>query len=452
MDYIQSPSVESVKLPFSLDAEQTVLGAILRSWDTAAIAIEMLLPHYFYAPQHIELFSVITDLFQKGTRADIITVLNESMKQRIFETNADAKKYLVALMDSVPSVSNIDSYCEIVAEKYYMRKLISTSQEIIDMVAKNEDSAQTLLDIAEQKIYDIRQSKDVKGLTPISDIIRETYAHLNDITGKDKDKYLGAKSGFSALDSFTTGLNRSDLILIAARPGMGKTSFAMNIALNVAKRQKDKAVAVFNLEMTKSQLVSRLLSTEAMVESQKLRTGKLSKQDWVNLAMGAESLRSLPMLVDDSAAMTVQQIKAKLRRVKNLGLVVIDYLQLMDSSLKTDNRVLIVSDITRQLKNMAKELDVPVILLSQLNRDVEKRQEKKPQLSDLRESGSIEQDADIVLFLYRDDYYNKDAVGEGASVAICTVAKNRHGETGDVKLIWDGQFTRFSNMETEKSE
>ncbi len=452
MDYIQTTAPESVKMPFSMDAEQTVLGAILRSWDTAAIAIEILLPHYFYMEQHKELFSVISLLFQKGTRADIITVLNESMKMHIFETDADAKKYLVALMDSVPSVSNIESYCAIVAEKYYMRKLISTSQEIIDLVAKNEDSAQNLLDVAEQKIYDIRQSKDVKGLTPISDIIRETYAHLNEISGPDKEKYLGAKSGFSALDSFTTGLNKSDLILIAARPGMGKTSFAMNIALNVAKRQKDKTVAVFNLEMTKSQLVARLLSTEAMVESQKLRTGKLSKQDWVNLALGAESLSGIPMLIDDSAAMTVQQIKAKLRRVKNLGLVVIDYLQLMDSTIKSDNRVLIVSDITRQLKNMAKELNVPVILLSQLNRDVEKRQDKTPQLSDLRESGSIEQDADIVLFLYRDDYYNKDTNNEGASVAVCSIAKNRHGETGEVKLIWDGQFTRFSNMETQKTE
>ena len=437
---------QELKLPFSIDAEQTVIGAIMRNWDAAALAFEQLKPEYFYQEQHKELFTIILRLFTLGTRADAVTILNEAMRQGIFENETEGRAYLVALMEAVPSVSNVDSYCKIVAEKYYMRSLISASQEIISLTTSGGDDAQTLLDLAEQKIYNIRQDKDVRGLTPISDIVISTYDTLNKITGPDKDKYLGAKTGFTMLDMITTGLNRSDLILLAARPGMGKTAFAMNIAANVAKRNKDKKVAIYNLEMTKEQLASRLLSTESLVESNKLRTGKLTADDWDRLASGAEALSGLPIMIDDSAAMTVQKMKAGLRRIKNLGLVIIDYLQLMGSTLKTDNRVQIVSEITRQLKNMAKELDVPIILLSQLNRDVEKRPDRHPQLSDLRDSGTIEQDADIVLFLYREGYYDENA--ENVNISECIVAKNRHGETSKVKLVWDGQFTRFSNLET----
>ena len=300
-----------------------------------------------------------------------------------------------------------------------------------------------LLDSAEQKIYDIRQGKDVRGLTPISEAIAEAYDRLGKISGPDKEKYIGARTGFTLLDSITSGLNKSDLIIIAARPGMGKTSFAMNIAVNVARRS-DKEVVTFNLEMSKEQLATRILSTEALVDSNTLRNGRISGDDWVKLATSAGYLSTLPLFIDDTASMTVQQMKAKLRRTKNLGLVIIDYLQLMESATtRSDNRVLVISEITRQLKVMAKELNVPVILLSQLSRAVESRTDKRPMLSDLRESGSIEQDADIVLFLYREAYYNKES--QRQNISECIVAKNRHGETGSVELIWDGQYTRFSN-------
>ena len=298
------------------------------------------------------------------------------------------------------------------------------------------------MDSAEQKIYDIRQGRDVKGLAPLGDAIIEAYDRIGKLASPDRDKYIGARTGFTLLDTITSGLNKSDLIIIAARPGIGKTSFAMNIATNVARRN-DKDVVTFNLEMSKEQLATRILSTEALVDSSSLRNGRIQQEDWSRLATSAGFLSTLPLYIDDTASMTVSQMKAKLRRVKNLGLVIIDYLQLMDSNSKSDNRVTVISEITRQLKVMAKELNVPVILLSQLSRAVEGRTDKRPMLSDLRESGSIEQDADIVLFLYRDAYYNKES--QRQNISECIDAKNRHGETGTVELIWDGQYTRFSN-------
>lgn len=432
------------EMPHSIEAEQTVLGSILIQPDVLSVVLEHLKPESFYNDQHRQLFSIIIRMFSDGSKADIITVLNEALSAGIFETAAEGKNYLASIMQAVPSVSNIEDYCTIVAEKYYARSLASVAQQILGEVADGSYDAKTLLDAAEQKIYDIRQGKDVKGLTPINEVVYESYDRLSKITGPDKEKYLGAKTGFTLLDAITTGLNRSDLILLAARPGMGKTSFALNIASNVA-RHTEKDVAVFSLEMSKEQLATRLLSTEALVDSNKLRSGKLQQSDWVRLASSADVLCHLTMYIDDTAAITVQQMKAKLRRIKNLGLVVIDYLQLMTSTLKTDNRVTIISEITRQLKIMAKELDVPIILLSQLSRGPEQRPDKRPMLSDLRESGSIEQDADIVMFLYRDAYYNKESTQP--NISECIVAKNRHGETGTVEMIWDGQFTRFANKE-----
>lgn len=383
-------------------------------------------------------------MFTSGIRADVITVLNEAVKEKIFESAQEGRNYLAALVNMVPSVDNIDSYCTIVAEKYYVRSLALVARELLHEISMGQSSAQVLLDSAEQKIFDIRQGKDVKGLTPISDVVFESWDRLQKISGPDKEKYLGAKTGYTLLDTITTGLNKSDLIILAARPGMGKTSFALNIATNVA-RHSNKEVAVFSLEMSKEQLATRMLSTEALVDSNKLRSGFLSDDDWVRLASSADVLCNMPIFLDDTAGTTVQQIKAKLRRVKSLGLVVIDYLQLLGSTIKSENQVLRISEITRNLKIMAKEMDVPVILLSQLNRGVESRPDKRPLLSDLRESGSIEQDADIVMFLYRDAYYNKESTEP--NVSECIVAKNRHGDTGTVKLIWDGQFTRFSNAD-----
>ncbi|MBO7474586.1 MAG: replicative DNA helicase [Ruminococcus sp.] len=430
------------ELPHSIEAEQSVLGAIISQPSVLPDVIELIKPEYFYNEQHKALYSIMLQMNSMSLPVDIVTVLNEAEKQHIFESPAEGRRYLAEIGNMLPSTANIQSYCKIVADKYFLRSLSYVAKTILEDVQSGEQDAQLLLDAAEQKIYDIRQGKDVRGLVPLSEAIAEAYDRLGKISGPDKDKYVGARTGFTLLDSITSGLNKSDLIIIAARPGMGKTSFAMNIATNVARRA-EKDVVTFNLEMSKEQLATRILSTEALVESNTLRNGRISGGDWVKLATSAGYLSTLPLYIDDTASMTVQQMKAKLRRTKNLGLVIIDYLQLMESTSRSDNRVTVISEITRQLKVMAKELNVPVILLSQLSRAVESRTDKRPMLSDLRESGSIEQDADIVLFLYREAYYNKES--QRQNISECIVAKNRHGETGTVELIWDGQFTRFSN-------
>ena len=443
--YDQTQTVAGFELPHSIEAEQSVLGSILYDPNVLAVVLEKIKPEYLFLEQHRQLFSIMVRQFSDGSTSDIVTVLNEALAMKIFDTEQEGKHYLASMVQSVPSVSNVEDYCNIVAEKYYARTLAATAQQILSDIASGGYSASSLLDSAEQKIYDIRQGRDTTGLTPLNDVVYGAYDQLAKITGPDKEKYLGARTGFTKLDTYTTGLNRSDLIILAARPAMGKTSFAMNIALNVA-RKTEKQVAVFSLEMSKEQLATRLLSTEALVDSKKLRSGLLEKDDWMRLASSADTLCRMPMLIDDTPGITVQQMKAKLRRVKNLGLVVIDYLQLMNSTLKTDNRVVIISEITRQLKIMAKELDVPIIILSQLSRGPESRTDKRPRLSDLRESGSIEQDADIVMFLYRDAYYNPTTC-TSPNVSECIVAKNRHGEVGTVEMVWDGQFTRFANKE-----
>ena len=432
-------------LPYSLEAEQTVLGAILVEPGVISNVLEHLKPESFHIEQHRQLFNIMLRMFTMGSKADIITVLDGALRDGIFDNADEGRRYLANLVDLVPSVDNIESYCKIVAEKYYVRSLALVAKELLHEIALDQNSAQVLLDSAEQKIFDIRQGKDVTGLTPISDVVFESWDRLQKISGPDKDKYLGAKTGFTLLDTITTGLNRSDLIIVAARPGMGKTSFALNMATNVA-RHGGKEVAVFSLEMSKEQLATRMLSTEALVDSNKLRSGFLSDNDWVRLASGADVLCGLPIYLDDTAGTNVPQLKAKLRRMKNLGLVVIDYLQLLGSTMKTENMVLRVQEITRNLKILAKELDVPVILLSQLSRSPEQRPDKRPLLSDLRDSGSIEQDADIVMFLYRDAYYNPTTC-TSPNVSECIVAKNRHGEVGTVEMVWDGQFTRFSNLD-----
>ncbi|MBP7187785.1 MAG: replicative DNA helicase [Ruminococcus sp.] len=430
------------ELPHSIEAEQSVLGAIIADPSILPTVIELIKPEYFYSEQHSAIYSIILRMFSSGAPVDIVTLLNEAEKLHIFESPAEGRRYLSEIADLLPTTSNIESYCKIVSDKYYVRSLGYVARNILEDIQMGENDASLMLDAAEQKIYDIRQGRDVRGLIPLKEAIAEAYDRLGKISGPDKDKYVGARTGFTLLDSITSGLNKSDLIIIAARPGMGKTSFAMNIATNVARRA-EKEVVTFNLEMSKEQLATRILSTEALVDSNTLRNGRISGDDWVKLATSAGYLSTLPLFIDDTASMTVQQMKAKLRRTKNLGLVIIDYLQLMESTSHSDNRVVVISEITRQLKVMAKELNVPVILLSQLSRAVESRTDKRPMLSDLRESGSIEQDADIVLFLYREAYYNKES--QRPNISECIVAKNRHGETGTVELVWDGQYTRFSN-------
>lgn len=437
----------SQALPFSLEAEQSVLGAAVIDPGKIPDIMENMKPEYFYRKQHSELYALLVRMFSVGATIDIITILDNVRKEGIFDTPEDAKIYLAQLAQVVPTTANVASYARIVQEKYYLRSLITASREIVDNASDAQADATELLNLAEQKIYDIRQGRDTGNIVPISKVLVETYDHLQKISGENRKDFLGISSGYSALDSYTTGLNKSDLILIAARPGMGKTAFALNIAANVGVRSK-KPVAVFSLEMSKEQLAQRLLSSEALVESQKLRVGNLTDQDWVNISQATGTLAASPIYIDDSAGITVAEIKAKLRRIKDLGLVVIDYLQLMTGNKRTESRVQEVSEITRNLKIMAKELNVPVITLSQLSRGTEARADHKPMLSDLRESGSIEQDADIVMFLYREAYYNEQA--DDQSQAKCIVAKNRHGSTGTIDLYWDGQYTRFSSVQYDQ--
>ncbi len=439
----------SQPLPFSLEAEQSVLGAAIIDPGRIPEIMEYVKPEYFYRRQHSDLYALLVRMFTTGETIDIITILDNARKEGIFETPEDARIYLTQLAQIVPTTANVASYARIIQEKYYLRSLIQASREIVDSASDAQADASELLNLAEQKIYDIRQGRDTGSIVPISKVLVETYDHLQKISGENRKEYLGISTGYGALDSYITGLNKSDLILIAARPGMGKTAFALNIAANVGIRGK-KTVAIFSLEMSKEQLAQRLLSSEALVESQKLRVGNLTDQDWNNISQATGILAAAPIYIDDTAGVTVADIKGKLRRIRDLGLVVIDYLQLMSGNKRTESRVQEVSEITRNLKIMAKELNVPVITLSQLSRGTESRADHKPMLSDLRESGSIEQDADIVMFLYRDAYYNDSL--EDQTQAKCIVAKNRHGSTGTIDLYWDGQFTRFSSVDYASEE
>ncbi len=436
--------IEELINPFSIEAEQSILGAILIRFDVMNTVIETVTAECFSVDQHRDLFRIMQRSFMSNEHADVVTILHAALAERLFESEAQGRSYLRSMMELVPSVANVESYCKIVVNQYHIRQLAEVAHSIIDEIQGGETDAQLLLDTAEQKIYDIREGKDTTGFVHIRDVISETYRHIGFLAGPDREKYIGARSGFAHLDSVTSGLNKSDLILIAARPAMGKTAFALNIAETVAYRS-GKNVAIFSLEMPRNQLASRLLSSIGEVDSQKLRSGRLKTDDFVKLANAAGFGSSkLNMYIDDSASITVPQMKAKLRRVKNLGLVVIDYLGLIGTTLRTENRVQVISEITRQLKIMAKDMNVPVILLSQLSRGPENRTDKRPMLSDLRESGSIEQDADQVFFLYRDAYYNKDC--KTPNIAECIIAKNRHGETGTIQIGWNGQYTRFSDL------
>ena len=436
--------ISSAELPYNLEAEQTVLGALLLDPESLSVAMNYIKPESFYVSKHRDLFAIIIRLFSLGVNADIITVINEAVKDGIFESSTAGKEYLAAIMEGVPTTKNIESYCKIVEEKYYTRSLITSAKEIIEAASAGQESAQQLIDFAEQKIYDIRKGKSTDGLVKIDEVVLEAYDELGRKSGPDKELYIGAKSGFADLDHVITGLSRSDLIIVAARPAMGKSVFALNLAANFARHNKDSEAVIFSLEMSKEQNVTRMLSSESIVELDYLMKGNISGDQWTKLAQGAERLSGMNIYLDDTAGITVPQMKAKLRRLKRPGLVIIDYLQLMNSGRRIDNRVNEISEITRQLKLMAKELDIPVITLSQLSRAVESRTDKRPLLSDLRESGSIEQDADIVMFLYRDAYYNKDT--PDPTLAECIVAKNRHGETGTVNLRFSGQYQLFTGL------
>ncbi len=452
-----SSTVDNGNLPFSLEAEQAVLGSILLDPSCISAVTMILKPDYFYLPQHKAIFATIIGLdASSGGKIDALLVLDALRKENIYNDEA-GKTYLLQLSKNVPSTANVESYAKIVREKFYIRSLIIVSGEISEAATNSGQTADELLDMAEQRIYDIRQGKTVVGPSRISDVISTVYQNLYNLSLLDKDQFAGFNTGFSELDKRITGLNRSDLIIIGARPAMGKTSFALNIARNVAVYGK-KRVVFFSLEMSKEQLAQRVLSTEARVQSTKFRTGNLAPEEWQHIAEASVFLNDVELYFDDTANITVPEMKARVRQLKNVDCVVIDYLQLMKSSKKTDNRVQEVSDITRDLKMMAKDLNIPVVTCAQLARrtETDKGRSKKPQMSDLRESGSIEQDADIILMLYREDYYkdSSDVPPQDIRVdeAELIIAKNRHGPTGSIPLAWNPDFTLYTTREFNRDD
>lgn len=439
---------DGLNLPYSMEAEQSVLGSILMQPDCINQVMDILSANHFYQPEHQAIYRVMTAKSLASQVIDIVTVLEELKADGFFSTQ-NGREYLFKLAQMVPSITNIRTYAMMVKEKADVRRLITISREIIDDAMDPSIQPSVLLEKAEQKIYDIRQERQSGSLRPIAEVINEAYETFGKLTSAERDLYVGIPSGIASLDVLTTGLNRSDLIIVGARPGMGKTSFALNIARNVALQQK-RTVIMFNLEMSCEQMVNRMLSSEARVSGKKLRTGELSSEEWTRIGQAGATLCQAPIYLDDTASITVPEMMARVRRIKDVGLVIIDYLQLMHSAKKTDNRVQEVSEITRSLKIMAKELNVPIIVCAQLARTTEKQSNHRPALADLRESGSIEQDADQVLFLFREEYYknekdNPDQVETGTSEVI--VAKNRHGELGTVKLAWSGEFTQFTGLD-----
>ena len=431
------------KVPYSLEAEQSVLGAIILDPDKIRDAANAIHAEDFYLEQHQKIYEAMRELFLSNNTIDAVTLIDELVKTGTYD-EAGGKSYISLLAQSVPSVANLPDYLRIIREKAMLRRLIAASEEISRMAYSAEGSTADILDRSEQLIFDIADKNETKGFSHIKDVILANYQHLDELV-KNGASALGTPTYFADIDKLLVGMGNSDLVLIGARPGMGKTSFALNIASQVALKTK-KAVAVFSLEMSCEQLVSRMLSSEALIDSYKMRKGELTENDWVKLARASSVLSQTDILIDDTAGITVTGMKAKLRRVKNLGLVVIDYLQLMQADRRNDNRVQEVADISRALKLMAKDLQVPVITCAQLSRGPESRTDKTPMLSDLRDSGAIEQDADTVMFLYRDDYYKNDP--EKQNIAECIIAKNRHGSTGKVTLGWFGQYTKFTTIDS----
>ena len=436
--------------PQSLEAEQAVLGSILIDSRCVADVIGVLKPEDFFLQQNREIYETVYTMFNFSQTIDPVTVLDKMRELGVHRDNS--RDYILQLMEITPTAANAVRYANIVREKAMLRGLAQASSEIAETVYSQVGTPAEILESAEKKIYALRKGERGDSLEHVGTILHKVFDRLNELSESDS-AIPGLSSGLRDLDVKINGLNNSDLLLVAARPAMGKSAFALNLALNVAKKY-NKTVAIFNLEMSREQLVMRLLASESFVDSKKMATGKLSEEEWTKIGMGASSLSQTDIRIDDNPSITVAEMNAKCRRLDNLGMVVIDYLQLMTGSGYGkgggDNRVTVVGEISRALKIMAKELNVPVICLSQLSRAVESRTDKRPILSDLRESGAIEQDADSVMFLYRDEYYNENSEDKG--VAECIVAKNRHGETGTVKLQWIPQFQTFADREWKHAE
>ena len=437
------------QLPQSLEAEQSVLGSILIDSRCLTDVIGILRPEDFYLQQNREIYETIYTMFNFSETIDPVTVLDKMRELGVYHDKS--RDYILQLMEITPTAANAVRYANIVREKAMLRELADASSDISQMVYNQVGAPSEILESAEKKIYALRKGERGDSLEHIGVTLHKVFDRLTELSQSDS-AIPGMSTGMRDLDRKINGLNNSDLLLVAARPAMGKSAFALNLALNVAKKYK-KTVAIFNLEMSREQLAMRLLAIESFVDGQKMQTGKLTEEEWSKLCMASASLSQTDIRIDDNPSITVAEMNAKCRRVENLGMVVVDYLQLMGGSgygKNSDNRVTVVGEISRSLKIMAKELNVPVVCLSQLSRGPESRTDKRPMLSDLRESGAIEQDADEVLFLYRDEYYNENTEDKG--IAECIVSKNRHGEVGTVKLQWIPQYQTFADREWKHAD
>ena len=437
------------QVPYSVEAEQAVLGSILIDSRCLTDVVGIVEPKDFYLEQNREIYQTIYQMFNFSQSIDPVTVLDKMRESGVYHDNS--RDYVLQLMEVTPTAANAVRYANIVRDKAMLRALSDASTDISQMVSEQKGTTAEILEAAEKKIYAIRKGETGDSLEPIGVTLHKVFDHLTELSQSDS-AIPGMSTGLLDLDKKINGLNKSDLLLVAARPAMGKSAFALNLALNVAKKY-NKTVAIFNLEMSREQLAMRLLAIESFVDGQKMATGKLTDEEWTKLSMAASALSQTDIRIDDNPTITVAAMNAKCRRLENLGMVVVDYLQLMSGSgygKGGDSRVNVVGEISRSMKIMAKELNVPVICLSQLSRGPESRPDKRPMLSDLRESGSIEQDADEVIFLYRDEYYNKETEDKG--VAECIVSKNRHGEVGTVKLQWLPQYTTFADREWKHAD
>lgn len=432
--------------PQNIDAEQAVLGAMLIKKEAIAEVSQLLRPEDFYRDAHKIIYEAMLTLFNRNEPADIVTVTNYLNNESKLD-KVGGIAFVTALANVVPTAANVIYHANIVREKADLRHLINTATDIAGMAYEAADDVADVIDKSEKMIMEVANRQNVSAFTPMKDIVIETFDKIN-LLYESKGGLTGIPSGFRDLDALTSGLQASDLILVAARPSMGKTAFTLNIAANVALKSK-KTVAFFSLEMSKQQLVQRMLCSEGGIDSQKLKNGDLSNEDWDKLVRTADRVSSAPLYIDDTAGITVMELRSKARRLKaeqGLDLIIIDYLQLMQGRGRggSDNRQQEISEISRSLKAVARELNVPVIALSQLSRSVESRQIKRPMLSDLRESGSLEQDADIVMFLYREDYYDPETTNKNITEVI--VAKHRNGPVDTIKMFFTKQFTRFNDL------
>ena len=433
------------KMPCSLPSERALLGSILIDPACITEVLTVVGADDFYLTEHKEIFLAMRELFDASSEIDPVTLIDSLVHKGVYEKSG-GEDYIRSLLEATPSAMNVKDYARIVKEKSTLRRIIETCTDVSNMTYSEQDEVTHIIDYAQSQFTEISAGRDSRNFRHIRDVLRNVLENLH-ILADDPKAASGTPTGFSGVDKVLVGMGEADLIILGARPGMGKTSFALNIATNVATSQQ-KSVCCFSLEMSAEQLVTRLLSSEAMVESYALRSGQLTSDDWRKIADASALLAKTNLYIDDTSGMTVTAMKAKLRRVENLGLVVIDYLGLMESEQHSDNRAQEVSVISRGLKLMAKELRVPILCCAQLNRGNEGRTDKRPQLSDLRDSGSIEQDADVVMFLYRDEYYksDKDGAAQEGNVAEVIIQKNRHGSTGTVKMGWIGSFTKFRTL------